>query len=99
MYQPISLMILRIIVVMTHDYFKCCNASLLIYKIYINSFINMLIHWCINFVVSAKLVTVGYSFHSKKIIFHLFIHIKIYIIFKQLLIFNKIKSILIQYFI
>ena len=82
MYQLISLIILRIIVVMPHVYLKCCNASLLIYKKYINSLINMLIHWCINFVVSAKLVIVGYSFHFKKIIFQFYIHIKIYIIFK-----------------
>ena len=32
--QPISLMILRIIVVMTRGYLKCCNASLLIYRGY-----------------------------------------------------------------
>ena len=32
--QPISLEILRIIVVMTHRYLKCCNVSLLIYRGY-----------------------------------------------------------------
>ena len=30
--QTISLKIIRIIVVITHDYLKYCNASLLIYK-------------------------------------------------------------------
>ena len=30
--QPISLIILRITMVMTRDYLKCCNASLLIYR-------------------------------------------------------------------
>ena len=33
--QHIFLMILKIIVVMTRDYKKCCNVSLLIYRGYI----------------------------------------------------------------
>ena len=33
MYEFISLETLRITVVMTHGYLKCCNLSLLIYKI------------------------------------------------------------------
>ena len=47
MNQHISLSILRIIAVMTHNYFKCCNSSQIAYKILLVSNDRLLIKYII----------------------------------------------------